>query len=151
IVGEVRHLHEEFGGKYYLLSYTRRPGVDGKDYFIVLSADLYYVVGELFPNAFQQVEQRRLYQVVDPQGRLVYGHPFTGIPDRFVAELALGELSQWKLRMAPLEAPPLQVGDRKRRAFDLVLMGLSVATVFVGLGILSYAVRAERRASALKS
>lgn len=148
---EHKHLHREFGGRYYLLSYTRRVA-DGRDYYVVLEADLVYLVGEVFPQSFSGVDERRLYQVVDEHGRVVFGYPFSGIPEKYVVSLPFSRtLYQWRLRMAPREAPSLLAKEGRRRITDLVLIALSAATVFVGLAVLTLAVRAERRANQLKS
>lgn len=148
---EHKHLHKEFGGRYVLMSYTRRY-VDERYFDIVLEIDLAYLVGEMLPESFAGVDARRVYQVIDEHNNIVFGHPFSDIPERYIVELPLSAtLYKWRVRMAPREAPSLQAKESKRRLFDLVLIGLSAVTVFVGLGILSAAVRAERRASQAKS
>jgi two-component system phosphate regulon sensor histidine kinase PhoR len=149
--GEHRHLHTEYRGRYYLISYTRRV-VHGRSFYVVLEADLTYLVGEVFPEYFAGVDIRRVYQIVDEHDNVVFGHPFTGVPSKYVVSLRFPTtLWSWRLRMAPREAPSLVAKESARRVFDFVLIGLSAVTVFVGLGVLTLAMRAERRASRLKS
>jgi two-component system phosphate regulon sensor histidine kinase PhoR len=150
-VDEHRYLHQEFDGRYYLLSATRRV-VGGKSLYVVIEADLAYLVGEVFPGYFEGVDAGRVYQVVDELGNLVFGYPFTGIDAKYVVEVRFPvTLRAWTLRMAPRELPALLARQSARRPFDLTLIGLSAATIFIGLALLTWAVRAERRASRLKS
>ncbi|MBI4508309.1 MAG: HAMP domain-containing histidine kinase [Deltaproteobacteria bacterium] len=148
---EHKHLHREFDGRYYLISYTRR-NVDGRPYYIALEGDLAYLVGEVFPESFAGVDARRLYQVIDEHDWVVFGHPFAGIPSKYMVTLTFSKtLYKWRLRMAPREAPVLMAKESTRRAFDVVLIALSAMTVFVGLGLLAMTVRNEQRVSQLKS
>lgn len=145
------HLHQEFGGRSYLIAYKRRQ-VNGRDYYIVLETDLVYLVGEVFPQYFALFEHSRVYQIVDQHGNTVFGYPFVGIAPEYVVSRQFPDaLWAWTLRMAPREAPALGARQSARRIFDVVLIALSAATIFVGLGLLTFAVRTERQANALKS
>jgi two-component system, OmpR family, phosphate regulon sensor histidine kinase PhoR len=148
--GEIRFLHHEYDGRYHLLVVTRR-GPLGRPAYIVLETDLAYVVGDLLPELFRNVG-RRLYQVVDERGSLVFGHPFTGVPEEYQFTRAFeGTLSAWRLRMAPREAPNLHLKESQRRAYDWFFILLSAFVMFAGLLLIALAVRTERRASELKS
>lgn len=148
---EHRYLHQEFDGRYYLISHTRRRFND-RDYFIVLEADLAHLITEVFPDYFSGVAYRRVYQVVDERGNIVFGHPFSGIAPKYVVSVGFPEtLTRWRLRMAPREAPNLVAKQSVRRAFDVVLIALSAGIIFVGLGLLTVAVRTAQHANQLKS
>ena len=147
---EERRLHKEYGGRSYLLSYTRRD-VAGRRYYIVLEEDLAHLVADIFPIEFQADEANYLYQIVDERGSLVFGHPFTGVPPKYLISLVPNTLWAWRLRMAPRDVPTLVAKEAGRRATDWIFIGLSSFTLFVGLGILTYAMRTERRANQLKS
>ncbi|MFH0903505.1 MAG: HAMP domain-containing sensor histidine kinase [Pseudomonadota bacterium] len=149
--GEHKHLHGEYQGRYHLLSFVRLS-TEGRQFFVVLQVDLAFLVGEVFPEAFSGIDERRVYQVVDERNRLVFGHPFARIPSKYTVAVPFSQtLYKWRLRMAPREAPSLVAGESQRRMFHVVLIVLSAATVLVGLGVLTLAVRTERRASQLKS
>jgi two-component system phosphate regulon sensor histidine kinase PhoR len=150
-INEHKHLHREYDGRYYLMSFTR-VRESGQDFYVVLEADLVFLVGEVFPDLFAALDVRRVYQILDEHGNLVFGHPFAGIPSKYVVEKGFPyTIYAWKLRMAPREAPTLIAKESARRTFDVGLIVLSAATVFVGLALLTIAVRAERRANDLKS
>ncbi len=57
----------------------------------------------------------------------------------------------WRIEMAPPEAERLAAEARARRASDLTLIALMVATLLGGIAFLLYAIRSERRANQLKS
>ena len=148
---EHRYFHGTLEGEDTLISYTRRR-MERRDHFVLLEGDLDYIVSDVFYAVFKDVDRRRVYQVFDQDGALVYGFNALGVPERYVVSLPFADtLSGWGLRMAPREAPTILEQSSKRRAFDVVLIVLSAATIFVGLGVLTLAVRAERRANQLKS
>jgi two-component system phosphate regulon sensor histidine kinase PhoR len=149
--GETRQLHKQYDGRYTLLSYTRRD-VLGKRYYIVLEADLYHVVVDIFPEVFAGDASLRMVQIVDERGNLVFGHDaFHAVPSKYLVSLLFSSLWSWRLRMAPRDVPTLVAEEAERRVTDWFFIGLSSVTLFVGLGILTVAMRTERRANQLKS
>jgi two-component system phosphate regulon sensor histidine kinase PhoR len=60
-------------------------------------------------------------------------------------------LTNWRLQMARADAPRLAAEERARRLSDWIFIGVSVITLFAGLGILLFAMRTEKRANQLKS
>lgn len=145
-----RHLHAQYGGWPYLLSYTRLFS-QGKMYFVVLEVDLSYLLAAVFPE-FLDVRGPNLYQVVDRDGSLVYGYAFTGIPESEVVELSFPKtLSRWRLRIAQKDAGSLASRATRQQTVDLVLIGLAMAVIVAGLAVLVLAMRRERRLSELKS
>jgi two-component system phosphate regulon sensor histidine kinase PhoR len=146
------HLHQEFDGRYYLLSATKRI-VDGATRYVVVEVDLAYLVAEVFPSYFEGVAVSRVYQIVDEHGNIVFGYPFAGVDPRYAVAIRFPTtLRGWTLRMAPREVPAVLARESSRRRLaNFLLIGLSALTVFVGLGVLTVAVRTEKQASALKS
>lgn len=143
------NLHANYGGRPYVFSYMRRYG-EGRTFYVVLEEDLSYLVGTIFPQFFG-VASPRLYQVVNRRGEVIYGFPFTGIPEADVVEMPFTEtVDNWRLRVAQKDAGSLSSRD-PRRLVDLVLIGSALAIIVTGLGILLVAMRRERRANALKS
>ena len=137
-----KHLHQEFEGRYYLISYIKHA-----NYFIVLEADMVYLVSEVLPQQLERLDSlKRFYQVLDSQGRLHFG--YSAVPQKYAVALPFAEtLYDWRLILAPKEPPTLP----RARWLHLVLVILSAMTTFVGLGVLTYGFRAERRANQLKS
>jgi len=143
------HLHGTYAGRPYLFSFTRRLSV-GRTYYIIVEADLTHLVGTVFPQYFA-VTSSRVYQVVDELGDIVYGYPFSGVPESQVTELRFPDtLSLWRLRVAQREGG-LLAARGKRRVLDLVLIGIAVAVIVAGIWVLLGAARRERRANELKS
>ncbi len=151
-VNELRHVHQEFDGRYYLLAVTRRI-LEGSTRYIVVQTDLAYLVSEVFPSYFEGVALSRVYQIVDEHDNIVFGYPFTGVDRRYEISIRFPTtLRGWTLRMAPREVPSVLAQQSSRRPpFDFVLIGLSAFTIFVGLGVLTAAMRTERQANRLKS
>jgi two-component system phosphate regulon sensor histidine kinase PhoR len=152
-VNEHRHLHQEFGGRYYLLAATRRQTEDG-DRYVVIEADLAYLVSEVFPTYFEGIAVSRVYQIVDEHENIVFGYPFSGVDPRYDVSIRFpNTLRGWTLRMAPREVPSVLARQSSQQPFDLVflLIGVSAFTIFVGLGVLAATMRAERQANRLKS
>jgi two-component system phosphate regulon sensor histidine kinase PhoR len=145
------HLHQEFDGRYYLLSATKRI-VEGATRYVVVEIDLAYLVSEVFPSYFEGIAVSRAYQIVDEHGNIVFGYPFTGVDPRYAVSIRFPTtLRGWTLRMAPREVPSVLARESTRPRVDFLLIALSALTVFVGLGVLTVAVRTEKQASALKS
>jgi two-component system, OmpR family, phosphate regulon sensor histidine kinase PhoR len=142
-------LHTNYHGRPYVFSYMRRYG-DGRTFYVVLEEDLSYMVGTIFPQFFG-VASPRLYQVVNRSGEVIYGFPFTGIPEADVVEMPFTEtVDNWRLRVAQKDAGA-RSSRHPRQLVDLVLIGSAMAIIVVGLGILVVAMRRERRANELKS
>lgn len=146
------HLHRDYDGRPYLLSYTRRIS-GGRLIYIVIEADLTHLVGTVFPQYFPQMTPTtsRIYQVVDELGGIVYGYPFTGVAPSQVVELKFSDtLSVWRVRVAQREGA---LGDARgtQRFLDVAVIGSAVVVIFAGIAIILLAVWRERRANELKS
>lgn len=144
-----QHLHTFYEGRPYLFSYMRRVN-NGRTFYIVLEADLVYLVGVVFPQFFG-VRSPRLYQVVDGAGELVYGYDFDQTASANVVTMGFPEtVTRWRLRVAQRKENAL-TDDRSRQILDLVLIGLALLVIMAGLLVLLAGLRRERRANALKS
>ncbi len=145
-LGERRHLHRSYGNRTRLFSWTRRIS-GNRTFYVVVAADLNYLVGTVFPQFFQP-RSPRLYQVVDERGGVIYG--FERLPGRDVVELAFSEtVDKWRVRVAQKQVAT--GGRNARRVMDLVLIGAALLVIVAGLSVLLVAVRRERRANDLKS
>jgi two-component system phosphate regulon sensor histidine kinase PhoR len=146
------HLFREWDGKPYLFSFTRKQ-TGARTFYIVVEDSLTHLVAWLFPQFFQFNEQsKRLYQVVDERGGLVYGAPFVSSdPDGLFVSIPFTEtVDRWVLRVAEKDTAELEA-LRHRRIVDSLLIGTAVTVVLAGLAFLAIAIRRERRSNALKS
>ena len=144
------YLHRYFAGRPHLFSFSRRIAPPDRIYYIIVEIDLGYLVGTVFPQFFG-ARSPRLYQVVDNNGELVYGFPFTGIPNRDVVEIPFSEtMSHWRLRVTQKDRTTLT--DRgSRNKLDLGLIGISLTVIVAALFVVVVSLRRERRANELKS
>jgi two-component system, OmpR family, phosphate regulon sensor histidine kinase PhoR len=139
------------GGKPYLFSFTRKLAQD-RTFYVVVEEDINRVIYFLFPQFFNFSEySKRLYQVVDENGRLRFGVPFMDDPDSLAVSVPFVEtFDGWELRVAERDLGVRRELARKR-VFDSVLIGGAVSVIVAGLAFLALAIRRERRANELKS
>jgi two-component system phosphate regulon sensor histidine kinase PhoR len=146
------HLHAIWDGKDYLFSFVKRAWGD-KTYYIVVEEDLSYLVAFQFPAYFPPLDQRskRIYQVVDATGAVIYGLPITPEEGALVVEEPFVEtVDMWSVRVSERDDTRRKEQARKQ-IVDSLLVGGAVAVLLAGLLVLVFAVRRERRANELKS
>ncbi|HSK02373.1 MAG TPA: HAMP domain-containing sensor histidine kinase [Kofleriaceae bacterium] len=134
----------------YLFSFMRRVS-EGRTFYIVIEDDLFHLVRLCEQFFFISDESKRLYQVVDDRGGLRCGPPFRDIGEGLVVERRFA--STWDgfvLRVAQKDIGDLDL-LRKKRMINSVLIGGAVTVILGGLLVLGFAIRRERRLSALKS
>ncbi|MBI5480116.1 MAG: HAMP domain-containing histidine kinase [Deltaproteobacteria bacterium] len=147
-----KHLHKEFKeGGYYLVSYIKKEH-GGRYFTLALKVRMQdYVISELFPDLFNDVDDPYRYSVVDHHDRIVFGQPLLD-PSRFVYESRFPTtLYMWRLQAAPRGILSLRKQVRERRYAEVALIGITLAVVLGGLLIMLAAVRKERRLNELKS
>jgi two-component system phosphate regulon sensor histidine kinase PhoR len=148
--GGHKHLHEVFDGQSVMVSYLTRE-VAGRRYFVVLQADLDYVRSHVLRNLFDDPSARGRFNVVDEDGRLVFGKPLVGAGDYIVSRRFPTTLYKWRLSVAPQAAPELEARARRRRLLDVLFVSLSLGVLVAGVLFLAYAARNEQRLNQLKS
>jgi hypothetical protein len=134
----------------YLFSFMRRVS-GGRTFYVVLEDDLVHLVRLCEQFFFITDESKRLYQVLDDRGQLRCGPPFRDIGEGLVVERRFA--STWDgfvLRVAQKDLADLDALQRKR-VVNAVILGGAVAVILGGLLVLGFAIRRERRLSALKS
>ncbi len=138
-------------GKPYLLSFVKRVSGD-KTFYVVIEDDLNHLVAWLFPQFFNVSDvSKRIYQVVDERGDLVFGAPFAADADTLVVDVPFDEtVKGWHLRVTDRQMLGLDELNHKR-IVNSVLIGGAVTIVIAGLAFLAIAIRRERRANDLKS
>jgi two-component system, OmpR family, phosphate regulon sensor histidine kinase PhoR len=145
-----RHMHSEYEGRDYLISYIKREH-KGRYYFVVLKISLEYVVKNLMPDVLEPLGGKVLVCVRDKHGRVIYGAP-VGHPGAFLYEAYFPTtLYNWQLQMAPQNAEGLGIEERARRRSEWLLITLMLGIILAGIGFSLYAISKERRANQLKS
>ncbi|HJL21351.1 MAG TPA: HAMP domain-containing sensor histidine kinase [Polyangiaceae bacterium LLY-WYZ-15_(1-7)] len=147
--GRLKHLHESFGGRNYLLSTVARR-VRGRRVYIVAYHDTEYIVREELPRLFATEEGKRQYNVVSEDNRRIYGPSLANAGDYLVGHRFPTTLYEWRLQVAPKQAPQLERQGRSRRVTDLALLGIAFLVILLGVGFLLYAAAKERKLNDLK-
>ncbi len=147
--GGLRHLHKSYGGVNYLVSYWQRRH-DGGDYLIVAWHDVPRIVHEIFPRVYSERGDQSRINVVDAEGRIVYGPPLSG------GEFTVGRpfattLYKWRVNVTLTSAEELAENVARRRVLEMVLVALSGLVVIAGIIVVLVAAARERRLSQLKS
>lgn len=149
-VGRLRHLHRTYVETSYLLSYkaVRR---DGRRFYMVAHHDTDYFVRDVFPSLFVTEEGEQGYNVVDADNHRIYGPNLSRAGDYLVGRRFPSTLYNWRLQIAPKEAPLLEARQRSGFATEVGLIGLSFAVILIGVIFLVYAATKESRLNMLRS
>src|SRR5579862_8637802 len=81
-----KHMHAEYDGRDYLISYIKREH-KSHYYYVVLKISLEYVIKNLFPDVLEPLGGKVLYCIRDKKDRIVYGAP-VGQPGAFLYDKA---------------------------------------------------------------
>jgi two-component system, OmpR family, phosphate regulon sensor histidine kinase PhoR len=145
-----KHIHREYDGRDYLISYIKREH-KGAFFYVLLKISLEYVREKLLPDVLEPLEDKVIVCVLDEHGRVVYGRPI-GQPGPFLYMKGFPTtLYNWALQMAPQNAERLALEEQKRRKSEFLLITLMLAIILAGIGFSLYAIYTERRANQLKS
>jgi two-component system phosphate regulon sensor histidine kinase PhoR len=156
---ELRHLHHEYAGQSYLLSYWQRvaqlPEGDGIDpvprrYLVVAWHDIGRIVKDTMPTLFSEAATPSRVNVVDEDGRIIFGPPLRS-GEFTVAVRFPTTLYGWRVQVSPSASDELTARVQNRATLELVLVVLSCAVIVVGVAMILVAAERERRMSALKS
>jgi len=156
---ELRHLHKEYDGQSYLVSYWHRStAVDGqiRRYIVVAWHDVGRIVKEMLPTLFADTAPSSSphttlnLDVVDEQGRIIYGPPLRS------GEFTVGvriptTLYNWRLQVTPAGSEEIAKSVQNRKTLELVLVTLSCVVIVAGVGTILLAVERERRLNVLKT
>jgi len=145
---ELRHLHREYDGQSYLVSYWQK-NVEGRHYIIVAWHDIGRIVKDTLPTLFTEQSQSKL-NVVDEQGRIVYGPPLRS------GEFTVGvriptTLYNWRMQVSPAASEEIAQSVQNRKTLELVLVTFSCVVIVAGAFTVFLAVEKERRLNVLKT
>jgi two-component system phosphate regulon sensor histidine kinase PhoR len=162
---ELRHLHHEYRGQSYLVSYWQRvtPGASSpsenaevreggrtRRYLVVAWYDLGRIVRDAMPALFSEAAAPSRVNVVDEGGRIIFGPPLRS------GEFTVGvrfptTLYGWRLQVSPSASDELTARVRNRALLEAVMIVLSCVVIVLGVATILLAAAKERRTSALKS
>jgi two-component system phosphate regulon sensor histidine kinase PhoR len=149
-VGRLKHLQGTYEGKSYLLSYKAITR-GGRRYYAIVSHDTSLIVAQQFPTLFASEDGKRLYNVVDENNRRVYGVSLANAGDYLVGRRFPTTLYNWRLQVAPKQAPLLESQAEVRSINEAGLVALALTVILLGVVFLFYAAAKERRVGALKA
>ncbi len=146
---QLRHLHKSHEGHSYLVSYWQRES-HGRRYLLLAWHDVPRIVHDLFPSVYSERDQHSRVNVVDADGRIVFGPPLSRggftIGRRFETTLY-----KWRVNVTLISAEELTAAVARRRSLEMALVGLSWLVVLAGLSVVLFAAARERKLSNLKS
>jgi two-component system phosphate regulon sensor histidine kinase PhoR len=166
---ELRHLHREYRGQSYLVSYWQRevPAAvaDGEGdlgpphrLLVVAWHDIGRIVKDTMPPLFPERDRSETrttpppsrVNVVDEDGRIIFGPPLRS-GEFTVAVRFPTTLYGWRVQVSPSASDELTARVRNRAMLELVMVVLSCIIVVLGVATILVAAERERRISALKS
>ena len=152
---ELRHLHREYEGQSYLLSYWQKMS-GGRRYIVVAWHDIGRIVKDTLPLLFTelpvagQAGPPSRVNVVDEDGRIIYGPPLRS------GEFTVGvrfptTLYNWRLQVSPAASEELATRVQSRKTIELIFVTLSCIVIVAGVATILLAVEKQRRINALKT
>jgi two-component system phosphate regulon sensor histidine kinase PhoR len=154
--GELRHLHHEYDGQSYLVSYWQKVSEDHR-YLVVAWHDVPRIIKDTLPTLNRETSSQNAapgrpsrVNVVDEEGRLVYGPPLRSRD--FTAGVPFPTtLYNWRVQVSPAASEELASRVQRRRLLELVMVTLSGVVIIAGVVTILFAAEKERRMSALRS
>lgn len=146
---ELRHLHTTYGDASYLISHWQQQR-SGRRLLLIAWHDVPRIVHELFPQLYVHDEQASRVNVVDGEGRIVYGPPLRRSGLTLGREFAT-TLYKWRLNVSMVGSEELAAAVQRRRVLEMVLVGLSGLVVIAGIIVITLAAARERKLANLKS
>lgn len=159
---QLRHLHREYLGQSYLISYWQRVHA-GRRYVVVAWHDIGRIVRETLPTlasdppsaahepspASHPPAASRV-TVIDEEGRIIYGPPHR------TGEFTVGvrfptTLYNWRVQVSPQASEEIAARVQNRRMLEMTMIALSAIVIIVGAIAIILVSEKERRISALKS
>ncbi len=148
--GELRHLHKNYLGQNYLLSYWTRRW-EGRRYVIVAWHDVARIVRETFVMTMADTAGTAgRVNVIDEEGRPVSGPPLRAGAFSVSVQFPT-TLYNWRVQVTPTSAEAIAERVERRRKLEVLMVGLSGAVVLLGVVTLLIATEKQRRLAALKS
>lgn len=148
-VDQLRHLHRTYAERSYLISY-KSVRHHGRRHYLIAHHDPAYFVRDVFPSLFVNEEESR-YNVVDEDNHRIFGPSLSRAGDYLVGRRFPTTLYNWRLQIAPKQAPLLEARRRSGFVTEVGLIGLSFVIILLGVMFLIYAATKESRLNSLRS
>lgn len=148
-VEQLRHLHQELDERNYLISYWQRTG-RGRRHLIVVWHYVEKLVLEVMPQLYGDFDRTSRVNVVDQDGRILFGEPLRGGGPTVGLQFPT-TLYSWRLNVALTSAETLAEQAIRQRYVQLGVVGLAMLIAIVGIVIVVRATVEERRLAALRS
>ena len=150
--GNFRHLHQLFEGRSVLIAYAAKETAQGERYYVAAKLNLGLITKEWIPDLVDGLATKRRIVILDEVARSIVGGPVIQRPGPFLYEESFGKtLYAWRVQVTPLNVDELRAQAETERLLGVLLIPVSTVIIAVGLGVVWLAMRAERRASQLKS
>jgi two-component system phosphate regulon sensor histidine kinase PhoR len=150
--GNFRHLHQLFEGRSVLIAYAAKETAQGSRYYVAAKLNLGLITKEWIPEQVEGLATKRRIVILDEVARSIVGGPIIQRPSPFLYEESFGKtLYAWRVQITPLNVDELRAQAETERLLGVLLIPVSTVIIAVGLGVVWLSVRAERRASQLKS
>jgi two-component system phosphate regulon sensor histidine kinase PhoR len=154
----LRHLHREYRGQSYLVSYWQRVVTTDEGgeparprrFIVVAWHDIGRIVKDTMPSLFSEAATPSLVNVVDEDGRIIFGPPLRS-GEFTVAVRFPTTLYGWRVQVSPSGGDELTARVRNRALLEVVMVVLSCAVIVLGVATIVVAAERERRMSNLKS
>jgi two-component system phosphate regulon sensor histidine kinase PhoR len=157
---ELRHLHREYRGQSYLVSYWQRvvpvssdpqgESGPGRRYLVVAWHDIGRIVKDTMPTLLSEAATRSRVDVVDEDGRIIFGPPLRS--GQFTVGVRFPTtLYGWRVQVSPSASDELTARVKNRAMLELVMVVLSCGVIVLGVATILLAAERDRRISALKS
>ena len=159
---QLRHLHHDYSGQSWLLSYWQRVHA-GHRYLVVAWHDIGRIVRETLPTlasdppsaAHEPLPARpsaaaSRVNVIDEEGRIIFG------PQLRTSEFTVNvrfptTLYNWRVQVSPQASEEIASRVEKRRLLEITMVSISAIVIVVGAIALLFVSEKERRVSSLKS
>lgn len=158
---QLRHLHHDYAGQSWLLSYWQRVHA-GHRYIVVAWHDIGRIVREMLPTLASDAPSTdeplprpssnaaSRVNVIDEEGRIIFGPPLrTG--EFTVSRRFPTTLYNWRVQVSPQASEEIASRVEKRRLLEMTMVSISAIVIVVGAIALLLVSEKERRVSSLKS
>jgi two-component system phosphate regulon sensor histidine kinase PhoR len=157
---ELHHLHREYRGQSYLVSYWQRVAPASADlqgepavprrYLVVAWHDIGRIVKDTMPTLLSEAATRSRVDVVDEDGRIIFGPPLRS--GQFTVGVRFPTtLYGWRVQVSPSASDELTARVQNRARLELVMVVLSCGVIVLGVATILLAAERDRRISSLKS
>ncbi len=145
---QMRHLHKEYGGQSYLVSYWQREE-NGRRWIVVAWHDIGRIVKDTLPLLYGEGTAGSKVNIVDEEGRIIFGPPLR------TGEFTVGvrfptTLYNWRVQISPTASEELATRVQNRKTLELIFVTLSCIVIVAGVATIMVVAERQRRLNALK-